>query len=189
MRRYFSLALMITMCFFAGCSTGEKSADERVLDVRAFYIANDTITAEFSLEADLGGKVYEFVLRYAGNADGGTVEVLEPENIKGIKAEISDQSGIVFEDVELGIGLLPADISPVGVMPLLMNAWAARPIKTGYSEEIDGEKLVIMETELSGENSQKTWFSGKSLMPVYAEVYSGGRTVLKCWFRSVELGG
>lgn len=190
MRRKLALALSIMLCLtLCACTGSSKEMSENVLDIRAKYLGAESLDMTLSLEADSGGRIYDFKVRFTGSDSAGKVEILEPEIIAGVTAEIRDGRAVLgFDGVTFDIGeLFGGAESPLEIVPLLLGAWKNSRISSSYAEKQDGEILTVMETAIgSGGCVQRTWFDSE-MLPVYAEIESGGRRVVFCTFENTDV--
>jgi len=187
MRRFTALVLSIMLCLaFCSCTGSSKETSEDVLDIRAKYIGAESLDFTLLLTAESGGRVYDFKLRFQGNDENGSMEIIEPENIAGLKATIKDgRASLEFDGIAFDIGKLLGDVSsPMEAVPHLIEAWKSERISSAYAEKQDGILLTVMESAIGSAGcTQKTWFGG-DMLPVHAEIYADGKKIISCRFES-----
>jgi hypothetical protein len=186
MRQVVSLALM-TAILLGTCScavTDGGKAQERALEQRTALIAAESIELTANITADYGDRVYEYAFQCTETGDLCRLQVLEPETIAGLTAEISDDGGeIVFDGARLSVGALDGDgLEPVSAVPLMIKTW-----RTGYIEGAVFEKLNDTDTlkityRVSDDETLETWFDRDTGKPIYADILADGRRVIACSF-------
>lgn len=176
-------ALSLTLC---SCGAGQ-TAEEKAMEIQAEYAAWDTLTITADVTADYGDRVYEFKLRYTGNDTEGTVEVLSPEEIAGLTAEIlPDGSSIEYDGAELSLGeLTSGGLSPMDCLPMMIAEWSEGYVDRAETDNIDGTDTLAVTYTLSENESLITWFEADTNLPVRAEVYFDGSMVLCCEFENI----
>ena len=182
MRKPWFCALMISLPL-ALCACGAMSggSDEEPKKNSAQLLQEEYQTLEScdmtaTLRCDRESEVEEYTLRCHWNADGtSTVEVVEPEELAGICAELDGEDlTLTYDDVSLAAGTLGSEeLSPVQCLPLIVDA-----IRDGYilqkgTEEVDGTDCRRWLFDVTGTQGGKiqyaVWF-GAGHAPVKAEV-------------------
>ena len=185
-----TLALMITaaalLISVSACSA-ETSTDELLGQIRVEYIAAEKLVMTMDVTADYGDRVYEFKLRWTGNDTSGELEVLEPEIIRGLKAQLSpDGKRLVFDGAAFDTGGITENgMSPAEIAPLMIKAWKNGYVSECSRESIDGKNLVVMSTDISDTLILRTWFDSETSLPVKAELSEDGYTVITVVFGDV----
>jgi hypothetical protein len=184
---------MITL-LLSGCAGGGSREHRAILDVRAHYLALESVDLTADVTADYGGRVYDYQLCYVGGGKSGELTVLKPENIAGMGVSIdkSVYGGAVklrYEGAELDTGAVAgADISPVGAFPLMITSWRDGYILASWREEHGGVDCIAAEIRLSEAGlSERVWFDAATFAPVQADLYSDGFRVITAVF--VTAGG
>ena len=194
MRRIaFACALMMIPLFFGAC--GNEEMQNTGSQIQAYYANLDRIYAQALVSADFGDTVSQYRLVY--DCDAGTqqsVMVVDPEIIRGIKAVVSgDDASLEFEDVILDTGSPgDLDITPVGCLPALREAWCAGYIDSVWRESLSGRDCVVMDIQTFENPSEvifRTWFDQDGFSPVYAEIISGGNVLIQCEFEEFAPDG
>ncbi len=182
MRRAKACAQMISLLLLL-CSCGNivDGSDEetdkngaQLLQEEYRLLEHCDMTAK--LRCDRETETEEYTLRCRWNADGvSTVELLEPEELTGIRAEWNgDELTLIYDDVSLAAGTYGAEeLSPANCLPLLMDA-----IRDGYilqknTEKTDGTECLRLLFDMTGMRGGKVqyavWF-GAGHVPLKAEV-------------------
>lgn len=181
MRRVIIPALMIMSLLLTGC--GETAKLEKQLeDFRAEISEAENISFLAHVCAEMETTQFECVLRVNRQGDVTTIEVVEPELIAGISAQISgDDSALVYDGMILSLGnAMEKAISPIAAMPQIIDAVTKGHVTAIWTEE-EGEKaLVAAQTYVSDVSYMKLWFEKDSMTPVNAELVVEGAVVVKC---------
>ena len=190
MRQVKTLALMITLIsltLLCSCRASKSSGQELALDIRTMLLEADRFDITTHVSADYGERVYAFTFRYTGGAQDGTLEIMKPESIAGLKAKVSVSGGTLeFDGAVLDTGAVTKDgLSPAQCIPVLLSQW-----QSGYMTGCNFEKLgnadtLAVTTDITEVVSQRTWFDVKTLLPISAELYDGGVMVLACGFENI----
>ncbi len=185
MRKGGLCALMISLPLaLSACGTINSGSDDgRTGDVaRALqeeYQALESCEMTARLRCDWENETADYTLRCHWNEAGtSSVEVLEPELLTGICAELEgEQLTLTYEDMSLAAGTLGSqELSPVQCLPMIMNA-----IREGYvlqkgAEKVDGTECLRLLFDVTGPRGGKVeyavWF-GAGHTPVKAEVLEG----------------
>lgn len=186
MRKRIGCALMISF-FLLLCACAEEKKPDAAQKLQEEYqeITACECLAKVQWESEKEMECY--TLQCAWVADGNcTVEVTEPEILKGVRAEFDQKElTLVYEDVSLAAGSMGEELSPVNVLPMMMDA-----IRNGYilekgAEEYGGEKCARILFDVTNPQGEKTaytvWFNTGHL-PVYAEVRTKDRVCYKVAF-------
>ena len=186
-------ALCLLLCFFfvilPACA--ESAGREEFLALRAAWLAAD-VCLEAAVSADYGDRVCDFRLRYEGNGESGTVTVLEPELIEGIRAELGKGSSLrlIYDGVLLDTGALFGDAAtPLQALPLTVLAVREGFVTSTWREKRDGEALVAaaIDATPAGDGEEtvyRVWFAPEENALRHAEISVDGYTVLYLDFRS-----
>lgn len=186
-KRLSALVRMMPVFFlFTACSG--RNTEKMLENLQSYYQEVKTCSVQADVTADFGDSVSEFRLLYEQTAQGeGSVTVLAPESIKGIRATWNAESGqLAYEDVALETGVQPdAGISPVHALPLLLKNWAQGYVSASGYEKIDGADSVVLYESAQSDGVQveyRTWFDEKTFQPLKSEIYADGRLFIQCDF-------
>ena len=126
MRKGLLCVLMMGLLFLPACSgAGSVSPEEELaLTIRGEYLAMTKCTAQLSVTADYGQRVYEFELDAAVNGEETVLTVTAPELIAGVTARTAGKEGALeYDGVILETGALSrGGLSPVSAFPALLAA-------------------------------------------------------------------
>ncbi|MDR3207888.1 MAG: hypothetical protein LBT60_06095 [Oscillospiraceae bacterium] len=192
-RRLLGLLLMLPFCLlWASCHRQETVTATN--DVAALYAALESATTQATLSADFGDRVIEFTLRYDFVRDGvSTVEILAPEEVRGIKATIeAGRTELIYDGLILETGSLPGTgLTPADALPAMFRAWGSGYAASTGRETLDGEAClhVVYKSTVGGvEIEQNAWFAADTFKPLKAETMAGGRRVIACVFDTFTFG-
>ena len=194
LRRAFPLFLFLCL-LFNGCLGRSHSEKASFLKLRAAWLEAGEASLRSKVLADYGDRVYEFLLRYEGSAEGGILTVEEPWLISGVEAELKKDSVILhYDGVMLDTGAILGDLSPLEAFPLLLRSWQTGSVTDCCRETWKGTPCLRAEIDLTpaGETEVRscvTWFRLADGAPLHAELLSDGRTVLFCDFQEKEPEG
>lgn len=182
MRKVWFCALMISLplalCACGAIGGGSDKAPDKnsaqLLQEEYQMLGSCEMTA--TLRCDWENEAADYTLRCHWSADGtSTVEVLEPEELAGICAELDgEELTLTYDGISLAAGTLGGEeLSPVQCLPLTVDA-----IRNGYilqkgAEKVDGADCLRLLFDVTGTQGGKiqyaVWF-GAGHAPVKAEV-------------------
>lgn len=194
MKRILLAVLPALLLLLTGCVSGGGGDREKLLKIRDKYVEAAEFDATVRMVADYGDRVYNYKLMYAGDGAKGEMSVLEPENIKGLRALIDGSDVILkYDGAMLETGVFSKNgISPVEAFPLMINAWENGFITAGYREKLGERDCLVAEIDMTraGETDallQKVWFASDTGLPVKAEITVNGFAVIRCDFENAQL--
>jgi len=167
------LPLLLALCLPLGGCANKNEAEFRAFSSELRGRGDLTVTAEVRTEFD--DTSCSFTLRCVEDGEGGcTVEVLEPELIRGVKARMSaGGTKLVYEDVAVDTGGGDAALSPMGALPLLLRALRDGALDSAWTEK--GNLAVSL---LPDDGVELTVLFDADRKPDYAEVTCEGKAVL-----------
>ncbi len=189
-----SLPLLLCACGVLNGGNDEEEGKKdgaQLLQEEYQSLAGCDMTAR--VRCDWDGEVTDYTLRCVWNAGGtSSVEVLEPELLRGVRAEFDRETlTLVYDGVSLPAGTLSAEeLSPAQCLPMLMDA-----IRKGYilekgAEQIDGQDCARLLFDVTGAGGNKihdtVWF-GTDHIPVHAEVEVDGTVVFTVDFTEFQV--
>ena len=173
MRRRFCFAvLMTTLCLLCACGGRGNDPLQAAMDYRTALLGHGGCAFELEARADTGDLLWELSLACALNPAGeGTVTILAPESIAGIRAVVENGgASLRYEDLALGLGTLPGtELSPAEAPGRLVRAWARAWIA---SAGVEGEGVLACYED--GDLAVRTWFDAANT-PLRAELAVDGR--------------
>jgi outer membrane lipoprotein-sorting protein len=188
LRQVKALALMIALILLlASCKVAGKAADEMALDIRTALLEAEKLEITTNVTADYGDRVYDFKLKFTGNADLGEIEILAPESIAGLKAEVSISGGTLkYDGATLDTGALTGDgLSPAEAVPVLIAQWQTGFLSGCNFEKLDETDALAVTSDVTESVAQRTWFDTETRLPLRAELSENGEMVIKCDFENV----
>lgn len=189
MRRILFSALMISLLFLSACSKGEGGNGEKFSEFRERLEAASSIGMTAEIRADYGETVDSYEMSFYRTADASTVEVLAPELLAGVKANIgSDPMTVEFEGVILETGSLGTDaLSPITALAAMTDALISGHIEYVWNEKNNDAKTIAAEILISESCTLTVWLSYDSLTPLYAEISNEGNAVIFCTVKNWQI--
>ena len=185
MRKRLLSVLMIPLLLLGGCGEREAKTKKQFQRFRDDMVHVRRIAATARLTAEREDSVEEYLLSVESDGSEVVQEITEPDILRGVRARSKwGELSVEYDGVMLGAGPLDGEgLTPVSAVPAILNAMAG-----GYMELIWREEDMIAARLYAGEESRCTvWLDGETLVPLTAEMDSGGRRVLSCVFESWEL--
>lgn len=186
MRKRIAMLLVLGCLLLSGCQPKQNDL-QTALDFRTRLISQAGCRFTAHVTADYGDRTYSFSLRCAFDGEDGELEVLAPEAIAGIRAEIDgEDAALSFDGVSLEYGKLAGDrVAPLTVPWLLGSAWSGDYIAlTG--REGDLTRVTWLKGYNEDELSIDTWL--QEGIPTYAEVSHDGTRVLTVMIQDFVFG-
>ena len=169
------LCLLFALCLvLTGCERRDIKAEFEVFSARLDEAESLSFTA--NIRAEYEDKTARFTLGYEENAEGGTVTVLAPELIKGVKAHVSPGgTSLEYDTVVLDTGALDNfGLSPLSSLPVLVQAMRTAHLDSHWDE--GGMRVLQLEPE--DELKCRVWFEPEGMKPTQAEIISAGRVTV-----------
>ena len=88
--------MRILLFLLTACSGKAGGAEERTLEMRADFLSATKLSMTVDVTADYGERVYEYKISYTGDAATGEIEIKAPEEIAGLRAQVSVSGGIRY---------------------------------------------------------------------------------------------
>ena len=186
MRKLLLITLIIAALITLGSCSNTQHAEELMTEIRASLNSATKIVAVANIRADYTDRVFDFQIKFSGTESTGEIAIIKPESLAGVLVRVSDSGAkLVYDGAELDTGELESELSPVGIIPMLINEW-----KNGFTDFTFKEKrgaggTLAMSSTLTGGAVQKTWFEEKSGLPIRAEVTASGHTLLTIEFENI----
>lgn len=179
MKKRILLALMTTLLVLSGCSS-QDVWEERLEAKRQELGQCESISFTAAVTAELDAEAFSCTLSCVSNSEGMTLEVLEPELVKGVKAHVGEDSRIEYDGVQLYIGdLTQSGLSPVSAVALLIDSLKSGFVERMWQETYGETELLVLQIYESDELTVKLWLDTESLEPLYGEVVSFDAAVMK----------
>ena len=162
----------------SGCQKASPPT-QKAIDFRTALLSAGGCSFTSVIDADFGDRVYSFSVACTFKTDGtAELEVLQPEEIAGIRAKTDGQSAALeFEDIVLDFGVMTdGKVSPMEACPLLVQCWTAAYISCAGSDG-ELERVTYLDGYEKEELTVDTWLNAAGL-PVYAEISNQGTRCL-----------
>ena len=174
------------------CACGVPAEEEEDVLARYREMSGCAMTAQvaFSLE----GQARSYTLSCDYDPGGTTtVEVLEPEGLRGLKAEMEGQAlRLRFEDLVLEAGTISGeDISPAQALPLLMRALREGWLLEQSREDWGETPCRRVSCDLSGETDKiiaTLWLREEDGAPLHGELAVGEEIIFRAEFTDFTFG-
>lgn len=180
MKRFVVPALMIIALLLGGCSKGglEKSFEEE----RIKWTQAKELSFTADIVAELSDKCFECKLKCSRQGDETVLEVLEPENIAGIKARLNKETAqIEYDGIILAVeNAAMGEVSPVSAAAMIMEALTQSTLTGIWMEKAQERELIVAELYISEMEYARLWFLKENFSLIHAELVSDGRCVVKC---------
>ena len=170
-----------------GCSAGAPST-QQALDLRTNLLNAGGCSYTAVIRAEFEDRAYTFsaACTYT-DEDSAVVEILQPEEIAGISAAVSeDGAKVTFDQVELDFGqLAEGNVSAMSAGWLLPHCWSSAYVDAAG---MDGDlcRITYLEGYNEGELTVDTWLD-EAQTPVYAEVFYGDTRCLTITISQFQL--
>lgn len=174
-------ALMMTLLLAACGGTGR--AEAKIEALRDAVAAAEELAFTAAVRADVGGEEFCCTLRCTGTAAGCTAEVVEPELIAGVTAQLSPGGAeIGFGGVSLPLALSGApDLSPLAAAGLTADALRFGHVRRAWTErDAEGKTLYAAELYVTDAAELTLRFGGETFAPLSAELAVDGAVRAVC---------
>lgn len=162
------LALMISLLTLWGCQSPQQLQQE-FEDWRVSFTAREELGLKARLTWSEGDRVSVYLLDYRLSPGEETVEVLSPELIAKVKAHMEgEKPKLSYDGVILEAG--GEGLSPMTALPLFNDFITEGHAESVWTEEIDGQELLVSELELADGSKMILWLTMQNLSPQYAEI-------------------
>ena len=186
-----SLCLALSAC---GGGGGASPAEQLALDIRGELLETAGGSAQVTLTADYGRRVYEYGVAMTWETEGETaLTLIAPENVAGVTARIQEgEAALEYDGARVETGPLDGDgLSPLAGLPLLLEYAQTGWMAECGTEELDGEEALRVDCrdpeKASGEGRTCTlWFAPDTHALLRGELVQDGFTVLRCEFETFE---
>lgn len=172
------LICVMMVVVLSGCQKASPPT-QKAIAFRTALLSAGGCSFTSVIDADFGDRVYSFSVACTFKTDGtAELEVLQPEEIAGIRAKTDGQSAALeFEDIVLDFGVMAdGKVSPMEACPLLGQCWTAAYISCAGSDG-ELERVTYLDGYEKEELTVDTWLDAAGL-PVYAEISNQGTRCL-----------
>jgi len=185
------IALLLScFIFFVGCNSAVRDINADKTGVAEFYKAVAGLKFQVGITADFPERISKYRVCYTYARDERSiVEILEPEEINGVKISVdSGETKIEFDGARLETGKLNENgLTPLSALPKLVEQWISGDITEVEAVRRDGVDATLMIYSADDENIEyRTWFDRTSYNPIYAEIIVDGKCVIRCEYETVS---
>ena len=166
------LPFVLCLILLCGCADDGKS---QFLEFVNVVSSAENISFSAKVSAQYSDKTAQFTLGYEQTADGASVSVIEPEMLRGIKANVTGKNlSLEYDGAMLDIGTLDdAVLSPMSSLPLIVQA-----MRNGHLEISWVEDDMLAARIIPADDYVVTLWSDSSLTPRSAEISYKENTVV-----------
>lgn len=186
--------LMMTLPLCACRAGGGTSPQERALSIRADYLSATGCTAQVTLRADYGRRVYDYEGTVTVSDEETVLTLTAPAEVAGVVARLSGADGqLEYEGTIVETGPLSDEgLTPLGAVPALLEAARSAFMDSSTLETLDGVsvlRVLCRDPSLSpGQGQEATlWFDPGSGALLLGELTLDGRQVVRCEFEQFTL--
>lgn len=188
---------MILALTLTGCGAAmETDAMDKALDMRTEWLAGSGIQTTCDVTADYGDLIYTYSLRMEGQAESGSLTVLQPEELAGASVSWwNEELLLTYDGVSLETGDLSEDgLSPTDGLPLVLTAIDSGGILDAWFDTMGEEELLVVlianpDPDYSEESTVTLWADPKDYALRQASVAWEGREVLRFDFSEFSFCG
>jgi len=177
------LPLILCFLMLASCAPPGSAG----FGVREKYEAMPELSLKALVRVDFGDRILDFSVNYTCDPEGkGRIEVISPESIAGIEAEVGDAHSLTYQGTTLELGALAGTgLSPMECLPLMVSDWSLGYL-TGAFREKQGTRNVLTLTYRSRRQvtvfEHTAYFDPDTLAPISGELYIDGNCVVTVWY-------
>ena len=185
------ISLFLCLTLLGGCGGRSHQEKASFLKLRTKWLEQGSFTLRSRVRADYGERVYDFLLRYEGSGEGGTLSVEEPLELEGVEAVLSEKGvALRYDGVMLDTGAVFGNLSPLEAFPLLVRTWQSGFVADCWRETWEGEACLTAQFDLTEAGGEEERLCVSRFRPdgtpLSAEFLADGRTVLVCRFVQPE---
>lgn len=198
MRRGVLCVLMTGLLLLSACGAegGVSPEEELALTIRGEYLAMAGCTAQLSVTADYGQRVYEFDMDAAVTGEETVLTLTAPDTVAGIAARVTGETGALeYDGLILDTGELgPDGLSPMSAFPALLTAAKSGFLTACAMEEREGEELLRVTCgapdAAPGEGVETVlWFRPDTHELAGGEIWAEGLRVICCQCKNFRATG
>jgi hypothetical protein len=192
-----SLLMCVLMMILPLCACradGSTAPQERALAIRTDYLSADGCTAQVTLTADYGRRVYCYQGGVTANGQETVLTLTAPEEVAGVVARLKNGgSALEYDGAVVETGPLSDDgLTPLGAVPALLEAARSAFMDSSTLESVDGQNLLRVlcrDPALDpGQGQEFTlWFDPGSGALLQGELSLDGHRVITCQFQQFTL--
>lgn len=166
------ISICVVLLLLSAC--GAKREESR-FDAFRKTLADSAVTVTAEVTARDGEDVTAFTLQCTETASGCDVEVLAPEEIRGVRAHAdADDVQMQFDDLILPMPQAKDTVSPLMALPLVLRA-----ARTGHLDLAWQEDSLVCQLVTDDSTAVRIYLSDDNT-PTAAEIDVGGHTGVFC---------
>ena len=183
---------MMTRLLLSGCGGGNE-VEDLALAIRDELTAAQVLTAQASVTADYGQRVYGFELTMEAGPEETILTLTAPETVAGITARLrGEENTLEYDGLSVETGPLDEDgLTPVSALPALLEA-AEGGYLTACTLEEDGSVLRVDCGDPEGTPGTGVettlWFDAASHALTRGEITVDGFRAISCEFSDLTIG-
>jgi outer membrane lipoprotein-sorting protein len=181
--------MILALSLLGGCASQSDRSEELALSLRTSYLSLSHVSAQAEVTADYGDSVFTYEVQVEGNQLGGSLTVLQPEEVAGITVTWQEgETTLIYDGASVETGSLSPDgLSPTDGIPLLLEALRTGPITSATLENWDTEELLVITLDNpnyteSGTSWLTVWADAEDFTLRRAEIAWEGETVIQMEF-------
>jgi hypothetical protein len=176
---------MIPLFLLSACGAGSSEGEQLACAIQQEYQAMTVCTAQVSVTADYGQRVYQYQMMAQVDGDETTLTLTAPDTVSGMTAHVKrEDSQLEYDGIWMETGPLNEDgLTPVSAVPALLEAAGSGYIRAWSLEEDTGLlRLDCGDPEGKPGSGVETslWFDPQTHDWVQGEVYRDGFRVILC---------
>lgn len=182
-----ALALLLT-----GCGRGQGNPADQAAAIQACYGQLTAMQAQAQVTADYGDRAYQYTVQCQGNAQSGSLTVLEPDSIAGAGTRWEDgKTCLDYEELTLETGQLSPDgLSPADALPVILQTCAnGALLESGWADWGQEEPCLylLLQNPNQEESTVALWADPETCALCQAEVRWEEQTVIRFAFTDFQL--
>ena len=187
MRQAKLLALMISLCLFAGCASGTEW-EEKFSEKRAELAGARGLSFTSRVSADLGETVFDCTLECRRARGETTIRVTEPELAEGVTVRFKNGGeSMDLGGTELYLGQTQEAVpTPAHSAPMIFDALTGGHAVRLWTESGQDGEMLCAEVYAGEDCNVLLWLDTQELEPRYAQIVCAGRAVISCQISDFE---
>ncbi len=123
MRAIKLIACLLVLLSLAGCGETTSEAEALAVELRTGYLSASMITADMTVTADYGERVYDFSFQVVATSDKTSLTLVAPVELQGMVVEVSGEDSIISCDgVVIHTGALTeGGLTPITAIPTILE--------------------------------------------------------------------
>ena len=182
------------MLLLAGCSpAGVSEAEELALAIRGEYLEMTSGTAQLTVTADYGRRVYRYEMTALWEGEETELTLTAPETVAGVVARSDgEDSQLEYSGVAVETGPLDSEgLTPVSAVPALLEAARSGYMRACGFQEDGALRVDLGDPEGSPGTGREMalWFDPATHALLRGEIRVDGFRAILCEFSSFTWNG